>query len=68
MIKPDPRIFQHMLSIVGRPANECIYIDDSQKNFLAAQSLGFQAIHFQSPEQLQTDISALIKIAANQSI
>ncbi len=60
MIKPDPRIFEHMLGIVARPATACIYIDDSHKNFLAAQELGFQAIHFQNPLHLQAELSQLL--------
>ena len=67
IIKPDPRIFHHLLSIINRPANECIYIDDSHKNFLAAQNLGFRALHFQAPEQLQRDLSEQLKKAANHA-
>ncbi len=50
--KPDPRIFQALLAQVGRPAEECLLIDDSAANIAAAQALGFQAIHFHSPAQL----------------
>lgn len=60
IIKPDPRIFHHLLSIINRPASDCIYIDDSHKNFLAAQTLGLQAIHFSTPEQLQKDLDAIL--------
>jgi 2-haloacid dehalogenase len=52
LAKPDPRIFHLMLEKVGRPAAECLLIDDSPKNIETAQRLGFQTIHFQSPEQL----------------
>ena len=56
MVKPDPRIFQILLEKVGRPAGECIFIDDVQVNIDAARALGFQAILFTSPAQLRADL------------
>lgn len=54
--KPDPRIYEIVLDKIGRPANECVFIDDSRANYEAAAQLGFQAIHFQSPEQLREEL------------
>ena len=56
LVKPDPRIFHLMLEKIGRPAAECLLIDDSLKNIDAAQQLGFQTIHFRSAEQLGSDL------------
>lgn len=56
--KPDPRIYAHLLRIIGRPVEECIFIDDSLTNYNAAVQLGFQSIHFQSAEQLRADLIA----------
>jgi 2-haloacid dehalogenase len=57
LIKPDARIFELLLARIGRAANACIYIDDNPKNVAAAAALGFDAIHFQSPEQLRDDLA-----------
>ena len=57
--KPDRRIFEILLDRIGRPANECVFVDDSAANIAAAEALGFMAIHFISPEQLRTDLVAL---------
>ena len=57
LIKPDPRIFQLLLEGIGRPANDCIYIDDNARNVAAAKALGFEAIHFQAPDQLRQDLA-----------
>ena len=54
--KPDRRIFELLLEQVGRPAGECLLIDDSAANIAAAQNLGFQTIHFHSPEQLANEL------------
>ena len=53
LVKPDPRIFHILAEKVGRTSQECLLIDDSLKNIETARSLGFQTIHFQSPEQLR---------------
>ncbi len=57
--KPDPRIYAHLLRLIGRPAEECIFIDDSLANYNMAVELGVQAIHFQSAEQLRKALSNL---------
>jgi 2-haloacid dehalogenase len=57
--KPDPAIFHLLLGKIGRPAGECVFIDDSPANIAAAQKLGFAAIQFHSPEALGTELRAL---------
>lgn len=58
IIKPDPRIFEILLSRIGHPASACIYIDDSHKNVIAAEALGFDAIRFENGDQLQGALAA----------
>ncbi|MFM8321339.1 MAG: HAD family hydrolase [Chloroflexota bacterium] len=60
LVKPDPRIFELLLQRVGRPAGECLFIDDSLHNITAAQRLGFQTIHYRSPAQLADDLQRLL--------
>ena len=43
--KPDPRIFQILLERYELTAEECLFIDDNQRNVAAARALGFQCIH-----------------------
>jgi 2-haloacid dehalogenase len=57
LIKPDPKIFELLLERIGRRAGDCIYIDDNPKNVEAAAVLGFDAIRFDSPEQLRRDLA-----------
>ena len=56
LVKPDPRIFALFLHRIHRAAEECVYIDDSQENVAAAGQLGFKSIHFESPEQLASEL------------
>ena len=56
LAKPDPRIFSLFLERIGRPAEQCLYIDDSHHNTEVAGRLGFQTIHFRSAEQLRKEL------------
>lgn len=56
LIKPDPRIYQRLSELTCRPPQDCLIIDDSPVNTAAAESLGFQAIQFSSPQQLRAEL------------
>lgn len=56
LVKPDERFFQVFLDRIGRKAQECLLVDDSIENITAARQMGFDAIHFQSPEQLAREL------------
>jgi len=58
LVKPDPAIFELCLQRIGKPANECLFIDDSQTNILAAKQLGFDTVQFISPEHLKSELQA----------
>lgn len=58
-IKPEPEIFEIALSRIGKPAGECLFIDDSLTNIEQARKMGFATIHFQSPEQLEQELNEL---------
>jgi 2-haloacid dehalogenase len=59
MLKPDKAIFNLLLQRAGRPAGECLFIDDHASNIRAARELGFQTILFQSPQQLEAELRRL---------
>lgn len=46
MVKPDRRIFDHVLSVLGARPEHVILIDDNDSNIAAARSLGLQTVHF----------------------
>jgi len=58
-IKPEPIIFEVLLEKIGRPANECLFIDDSLANTRQANQMGFATIHFISPVQLEEALKNL---------
>jgi len=57
--KPNPLIYRKALKACRAHAEETIYIDDIPAYVEAAGRLGLSGIHFQSPEQLHRDLSAL---------
>jgi 2-haloacid dehalogenase len=59
MIKPDPGIYRLLLERIDREAGECLFIDDSLPNVLAARDLGFRTIHYQSPEALRAELERM---------
>jgi 2-haloacid dehalogenase len=58
-VKPEPEIYHLMLEKIGRPANECLFIDDSLPNIHQANTMGFVTIHFESSEKLKTDLEEM---------
>lgn len=58
-VKPEPEIYHILLEKIGRPARECLFIDDSLPNIHQANTMGFVTIHFQSSEKLKTDLENL---------
>ena len=58
VIKPDPRIFEILLTRHGVAARDAVFIDDVPANAAAATALGIHGIHFRSPDQLRRDLAA----------
>jgi 2-haloacid dehalogenase len=54
--KPEPEIYHILLERIGRPAQECLFIDDSLPNIQQAHQIGLATIHFESSEQLQKEL------------
>ena len=57
--KPFAIIYERLLNRYSVKAENALFIDDSLRNIEAAQRLGFQTIHFQNPEQLQSELQQL---------
>jgi 2-haloacid dehalogenase len=48
MAKPEPEIYRHLLGVIGKPAGNCAFIDDSPANIAAAEKLGIKAVLFKN--------------------
>ncbi len=47
------------LAVTQRAPEECVFIDDRPLNLESPRRLGFSVIHYQSPDQLRTDLRNL---------
>ena len=52
-------IYHHALREVGAIPDEAIFIDDIHENVLGAASLGINAFHFTSADELLAEFSRL---------
>jgi putative hydrolase of the HAD superfamily len=57
--KPDPEIFAQVCSILHKPPEAIIFIDDRPENVAAAASFGMTALHYRDLPQLQRDLGSL---------
>jgi 2-haloacid dehalogenase len=59
MAKPEPEIFRHLLGVIGKPAENCAFIDDSPANIAAAGKLGIKAVLFKNDGSATAALRAL---------
>jgi len=59
LLKPDHAIYRVLMERYKVIPSESVYIDDNKPNADAASELGFNAIHFLSPEQLREELAGL---------
>lgn len=59
LVKPEPAIFELLLNKIGRPARECLFVDDAEANIEQANRMGLATILFKSPQQLEADLMGL---------
>jgi len=61
-IKPSAEFFKKTLKILQAKPEECIFIDDTQKNIDAAQSLGIKSFLFTNVPQLERDLDTILSL------
>jgi 2-haloacid dehalogenase len=59
LVKPDARIFRHLLERYGLDAASTVFIDDSEANVGAARELGMTGIRFKDAQGLRQELVAL---------
>lgn len=54
--KPKPEIFRRLCDRHGLDPRASLFVDDVEANTVAAESLGFRAVLFSSPQQLRHEL------------
>jgi len=60
LIKPEPAIYEHLLSAHGLKAEESVFIDDLARNVQGARSVGLAAIQFRDVAQCERELNELV--------
>lgn len=58
-LKPDPRIYRHLLETNGLNAGETVFLDDIPGNVEGARAMGMHAFVFTSAAQAEADLRSL---------
>lgn len=59
LVKPEPEIYQTLLEKFQLKPEECVFLDDNEKNIVAAREAGIHAIHFKNKEQAEEELEKL---------
>lgn len=59
LVKPEPEIYQTLLEKFQLKPEECVFLDDNEKNIIAAREAGIHAIHFKNKEQAEAELEKL---------
>jgi putative hydrolase of the HAD superfamily len=54
--KPDPEIYELALSGLGVAGDECLFIDDLERNCVAARAFGMRTVTYRDPDQAVAEI------------
>ena len=60
LAKPDPLIFELVLEKLGEKGEDCIFIDDREKYFPSAKSLGINCIQYINNEQVFDELEKIL--------
>ena len=57
--KPFLDFYQTLISKFEIDPRQSVFVDDNARNLVPAKELGFETIHFKSPEQFRTELGSL---------
>jgi HAD superfamily hydrolase (TIGR01509 family) len=63
LLKPDPRIFDAIVNLLGVDPDQALFVDDAAKHVGSAASMGLAVHHFQNAQRLEVELRALELLA-----
>jgi putative hydrolase of the HAD superfamily len=60
IMKPDHKIFEHTLQLLGTFPEETVFIDDRQVNIEGARALGIQSILYKNVDQIKSELNNIL--------
>ena len=59
LIKPDRAVYELLLDRYGLKAQECVFLDDTEKNLPPAEALGIHTILFRDKARAEKELEVL---------
>lgn len=59
VIKPQPEIYRLLLDRYSLDSQQCVFLDDTERNLKAAEQFGIHTIHFKNKEQAEQELKKL---------
>ena len=59
--KPDPKVYELAAERLDIEPEECVFVDDVERNVDAAKTVGMHGIHYQTFEQFEQDMAKLVE-------
>lgn len=60
MRKPEERIFLLAVERLGLSPSQCVFVDDTEGNIVAARALGFAVVHHTEPAATRAELASLL--------
>ena len=60
VLKPNPEIYNLLLSRYGLKAEECVFIDDNPRNAAGAEAVGIRGLVFKNAAQMREDLNRIV--------
>lgn len=58
LLKPDPKIYDHIIKKYNLDPKECTFIDDQKDNLKAAEKAGIKTIFYKGTKQLEKELKS----------
>lgn len=59
VVKPEPEIYRLLIDRYGLKPEECVFLDDTEKNLAAAREFGMHTVLFENKEQAVEELGKL---------
>ncbi|WP_405591166.1 HAD-IA family hydrolase [Streptomyces sp. NBC_01190] len=66
--KPEPEIFQLMLKMLDLPAEQCVFVDDTEQYLAPAAELGFTTVHAREPLETIARLETLLGVPLTDAV
>jgi epoxide hydrolase-like predicted phosphatase len=61
LAKPDPKFYELVIKEMNVKPQECLFVDDKEKNILPAEKLGMKTVLAKEPNQIVKNVWKIIK-------